>query len=415
MYLPSIDPCGTSVQGIPRHSEVQAGTRVIFIRHGQSTYNAEGRYQGNSDEAVLTDQGYIAAHETGNYLKSIAIDALYTSPLQRAQQTANAILQEIGQDRPQLSPQIHADLQETILPAWEGLSFDYVREHFADAYRCWKERPHEFYMPLEPIASHSSSATATLAQSLHFPIQELYDRARRFWQEILPRHSGQTVLIVSHSGTIRALISTALGIESDRYHTLQQSNCGISVLHFPDSTCSSAKLEALNLTAHLGETLPKLKEGKQGLRLLCVPSQPADSSQSATLAELLRHTEIQFSLSEDTRDAQQAIDHLLQHHPRIVQLHVSRMDFYLSWQQAIAAQPNLSSQLVTGLVVARPSIVQPLLGQAIGLSVDQCWRLPLCSALSVLHYPFHHSPVLQALNYSAAPIHQCTEPVCESA
>jgi probable phosphoglycerate mutase len=406
MYLPSID--SSAMQIMPSCAPSQAEATVILIRHGQSTYNAEGRYQGNSDEAVLTKTGYTTAYQTGLYLRSVAPNALYTSPLQRAQQTTNAILQGMGHDKPiALFAQIHPDLQEAILPAWEGLTFEFVQEQFAEAYRCWKERPHEFLMDLNAIADRSSSTT--LAQSLHSPVQELYDRAQRFWQEVLPRHAGQTVLVVSHSGTIRALISTALGMSGDRYHTLQQSNCGISILQFSDSTLSSAQLVALNLTAHLDETLPKLKEGKEGLRLLCVPSESADHSHTAALAELLHHTEIQFSLSEDTPEAQQTSEHLLHHHPHTVQLHVSQTDWCQSWQDAIAAQSNLASPLMTGLVVAHPLILQSMLGRAIGLPPNQHWRLPLQRSLSVLHYPSHYSPVLQVLNYRDEPIRKFLE------
>lgn len=57
------------------------GTRVILLRHGQSTYNALGLYQGSSDESVLTEVGRSDARKTGNFLKGLAFDAIYSSSL----------------------------------------------------------------------------------------------------------------------------------------------------------------------------------------------------------------------------------------------------------------------------------------------------------------------------------------------
>jgi probable phosphoglycerate mutase len=68
------------------------GTRVILVRHGESTYNALGLYQGSSDESVLTEAGCHTARQTGAFLRGLAIDAIYTSSLQRAQETAREML-----------------------------------------------------------------------------------------------------------------------------------------------------------------------------------------------------------------------------------------------------------------------------------------------------------------------------------
>ncbi|MHC5831076.1 MAG: histidine phosphatase family protein, partial [Nostoc sp.] len=68
----------------------------------------------------------------------------------------------------------------------------------------------------------------------------------------------------------RALISTALSIPPSRYHSIQQSNCGITVLNFAGGLGESVQLESLNQTQHTGEILPSLRPDHQGIRLLLV-------------------------------------------------------------------------------------------------------------------------------------------------
>ncbi|MBE9019046.1 histidine phosphatase family protein, partial [Chroococcidiopsidales cyanobacterium LEGE 13417] len=125
-----------------KHEEDRA-TRVILVRHGQSTYNALGLYQGSSDESVLTEVGRSDARLTGDFLKGVVFDAIYSSSLKRAQETAQEILRVIS---PHIQLRVTDKLRETDLPAWQGLAFQYVRENFAQEYRLWKQHPHEFWM-----------------------------------------------------------------------------------------------------------------------------------------------------------------------------------------------------------------------------------------------------------------------------
>jgi phosphoserine phosphatase len=227
-------------------------TRVILIRHGRSNYNELGLFQGSCDDSFLTAKGIEMAEKTGAYLAQFAIDAIYTSPLQRAKQTADSL---IG-NHPKLSqPIISENLQEVHLPTWQGLRYKFVREHHADEYAIWKETPQDFAMP-DPSGN------------AFYPVRELFERSLNFWKTTISNHRDQTIAVVSHGGTIQALIATALGLQPNIFHRMQQSNCGMSILNFPAGLNGPAQLESLNLTQHLGEALPKLKEGKQGTREL---------------------------------------------------------------------------------------------------------------------------------------------------
>ncbi|MBD2250100.1 histidine phosphatase family protein [Nostoc parmelioides] len=226
--------------------EESSGTRVILLRHGESTFNALGLYQGSSDESVLTEVGRRDARITGEFLKGICFDAVYVSSLKRAQETAKEILEVIN--FPKNAVFIDEKLRENDMPAWEGLAFQYVREIFPEAYQLWKQRPHEFWMQVDN-------------ETRFYPALNLYQRVQQFWQEVLPNNVGKTVLVVAHGGTNRALIGTALGISPEFYHSLQQSNCGISILNFPDGSLASGQLEVMNLNYHL-DFLRKEEKGR---------------------------------------------------------------------------------------------------------------------------------------------------------
>lgn len=232
-------------------------TRVILVRHGQSTYNVEQRIQGRLDKSVLTEAGRSTARQVAVALQGIAFDAVYSSPLQRAKETAEIIVSELANtDHPAPASQPIDLLREIDLPLWEGLRRTEVQEKYPEDYRRWKESPHQLCM-MTP-------------EGEHFPVLALHQQAKLFWQEILTQHPNQTILVVAHNGINRCLLSTALGISPDRYHCIQQSNCGISVLNFAGTLADPVQLESMNLTAHVGHKLPKPRPGHHGPRLLLV-------------------------------------------------------------------------------------------------------------------------------------------------
>jgi phosphoserine phosphatase len=369
-------------------------TRVILVRHGQSTYNNLGLYQGNCDDSVLTEKGHSNALHTGLALQGIEFDAVYCSPLQRARETAKNILSSIDCDR-SLPLQIHPHLQEIYLPNWQGLAYKYVREFYAEDYQVWQNSPHEFNFDLEREQGN------ILVKTQFYPLVDLYDKAKQFWTEILPHHRGKTILIVSHGGTIRALLSTALGIDSKYYHYFQQSNCGINILDFSEPSPDSAKLEALNLTQHLGEVLPKLKAGKEGLRLLLLPiDKSRSSSTDPQLERIIQSTSIDFCLHGIDSHSQIAIENILDRKSaNIFKLQTSQKDLLPIWQQTILNNKNRNAGLVTGLVLVDRAILEENLKRIFNLC-DRNLNLQLQSnTLSVIFYSnICNHPIFQAIN-----------------
>ncbi len=425
-------------------------TRVIIVRHGQSTYNAKKIIQGRCDESVLTAQGIADAQQVGETLKQIPIDAIYCSPLQRAKLTAEIIHGTLT-NPPTLQPT--DQLMEVDLPLWEKLTKQEVAEKFAADYRQWKEKPHQFKMTL-----------ATGEE--HYPVLALYEQAARFWQETILKHQGQTILIVAHNGINRCLIMSAIGISSGRYHSIQQSNCCISILNFTGGFQEPVQLESLNQTSHLGLALPTTRNPHQGPRLLLVrhgetnwnkesrfqgirdiPLNDNGREQGRKAAEFLQGIPLDFAVSSSMLRPKETAEIILQQHPNVELTTTSELmeichglwegkleaeieaDFpgllqqwkeapetvqmpegenlQQVWDRAIAAWQkivqdyNNGDRPLTGLVVAHDAINKVIICYLLGLKPDNFWNIKQGNgAVSVIDYPQGAAgkPVLQAIN-----------------
>jgi phosphoserine phosphatase len=382
-------------------------TRVILVRHGQSTYNAEKRYQGSSDASCLTELGQQQAEKVAQLVQALCaetpIAAVYVSPLKRTQQTAQSILNQLPQSIPIV---LHEDLREIDLPDWEGLTFAQVQTEFAADYQTWINTPKIFQTT--PSQSHGP---IELAPKPNYPVQDLYKRAQRFWRTVLPQHQGQTILIVSHGGTIRALTSNALGIPIEQFHYLQQSNAGVTTIEF--DPFGKATLRGMNQTHHLGEVLPKPKHGKQGLRLILVPGDQLNNTADQAIAHLFQSTSISFSLSSSVAASRHARQ-ILQHHPQTMHFETGQENFLLQWQQLILDQRDRlyshdPKTPTNALIVAPSKSLQTLLSKLLQLPEPDTITIQK-NTFSSIFYPakFQH-PVLQGLNIpviSASPIAQ---------
>src|SRR5260370_19483214 len=217
-------------------------TRVWLLRHGTSSFNVQRRCQGCCDDSELTPQGREAARISGERLATAGIEAGISSPLRRATDTVEEVLKGIrAQDR-KITLETDARLREIELHQWEGLPLEEIPRRFPEQFLAWRSRPGDLRM---------QSASG----EVQYPVGNLYYRARLFWNDLLATCAGNSVLLVTHSGTARALIASALGLGTEHFHGIQQSNCGVSRLSFsPDSTQPS--LELLNYPPPFRTPLP---------------------------------------------------------------------------------------------------------------------------------------------------------------
>jgi probable phosphoglycerate mutase len=390
-------------------------TRVILVRHGESTYNAQKRFQGCCDDSILNEKGRLQAYGTGIALSKLDIDTVYCSPLRRTQETAKEIiaaLATVGERN--LTINLHNCLKEIDLPDWEGLSFQYVRKNLSQKYRIWEENPAEFttifrkkIRVVEGIAKDESWLEFTTKEiesidRIEYPVVNLHQQAEQFWQQELPAQVGKTILVVSHGGTIRALINTALGIECDRYHYLQQSNCGISILEFDNlHPVRSAQLRQMNSTVHLGEILPKLKSGKLGMRLLLVSSDNIEYPTRKKIKKSLEKIKIDLCLNNDYPQAQKMAEFLIKDCDNSpIHLQTSENNVIQTWHRSWQSQSRNFEFLITALAICDRHTIQNFLGEVFGIK-DRAFSWYLESGkIAILHYPLEReSPVLQAFNW----------------
>lgn len=434
-------------------------TRIILVRHGKSTYNQERRIQGRLDKSILTETGRSGALQVGDTLSSIAFDAAYTSPLQRAKETAEIILSRLT-NPPQLQPT--DQLMEIDLPLWEGMLRQDAIDKFPEAYQQWQKQPDKFSMKL-PSAD---------GEIEHFPVLAIFASARQFWKEILSRHRDETILVVGHNGINRALIATISEISPDYYQSIQQSNCGISVINFGTSPVATdeqadpkkklaVQLESLNLTAHTGEIFPKPRDGHRGPRLLLVrhgetdwnkagkfqgqidvPLNDNGREQSRRAAEFLKDVKLDFAISSSMLRPKETAEIILKHHgglqlelrdelreishglwegkfeseieesypglleewktsPETVQMPEGE-NLQHVWTRAIASWREIVQSVSgTGIVVAHDAINKAILCHLFGLGPEHFWKFKQGNgAVSVIDYPHGPDglPVLQAMN-----------------
>ncbi|WP_134324619.1 histidine phosphatase family protein [Cumulibacter soli] len=179
--------------------------RLLLWRHGRTTWNSLGRFQGQLDTA-LDEVGLAQAREAAPYLAAEEPSAIYASDLSRAATTAGTLAELAGLP-------VHTDprLRETSLGGWEGLDRAGVAERFPDEFAAWTSGGRS-----NPGNGESAAQVA--------------QRGRELVDELLERHSG-TVVLTAHGGSLKALAATLIGIPESTWSLLAPlRNCHWSEL-----------------------------------------------------------------------------------------------------------------------------------------------------------------------------------------
>lgn len=200
-------------------------TRIILIRHGQTEWNRVERFRGRAD-VPLDETGLRQAEAAG---KRVAYEwqpvAVYSSPLSRAVQTAQAIA-----GRANLPVHVHTGIADIDYGQWQGLTPAEVEQRWPEVYRAWYDAPQEACIP----------GGETL--------DEIRVRAMAAVSEIAVRHAGQTVALVSHTVVNRVILLAILGLRSDRFWRLRQDTCAVNMF---EAETGGFTLVLLNDTCHL--------------------------------------------------------------------------------------------------------------------------------------------------------------------
>jgi broad specificity phosphatase PhoE/ribonuclease HI len=202
-----------------------APTRLMLLRHGQTELSVDRRYSGRGNPA-LTELGRRQADAAAAYLGARGgIDAVVTSPLQRAYDTAAAAAKALG-----LDVTIDDDLIETDFGAWEGLTFG------------------------EASASDPALHGRWLADTSVPPpggesFDQVHDRIRRARGRIISEYGGATVLVVSHVTPIKTMLRMALDAGPSILYRLHLDLASLSIAEFYPDGAASVRL--VNQTSYL--------------------------------------------------------------------------------------------------------------------------------------------------------------------
>lgn len=173
-------------------------THLIVIRHGETAWNRERRLQGQLD-IPLNEVGEAQARALADALATEPIDALYSSDLARARQTAAPVGKVLG-----LPVQTEARLRERSYGHLEGMTYAEVQERFPEDFACWQARVPDY----APLSGES--------------LRTFHERAVEAVMALVRRHPGERIAVVTHGGVLDCLYREAMAmtLEAPREHEL---------------------------------------------------------------------------------------------------------------------------------------------------------------------------------------------------
>jgi probable phosphoglycerate mutase len=200
-------------------------TRIFLVRHGATTLSAEDRFAGSTD-VPLSEEGRSQSAKLSARLVAAPITAAYCSPMSRTVETAEIVARPHG-----LTVTRVDGLREIDHGRWEGRRRADVQAEYPAEYAAWERDPFTF----APVAGEAGL--------------QVVARALPAMDEIVRRHPGESVLVVSHKATNRLMIASWLGFDLRSYRErLEQLPACLNLLEFKDTT--NVRLVLLNDVSH---------------------------------------------------------------------------------------------------------------------------------------------------------------------
>ena len=196
---------------------------LICVRHGRTAWNADLRFQGQTN-VPLDEEGRAQALRAGAQLRSVALDAAYSSDLDRSSETARIILAS----HPKVPLHLDPDLRELAFGTWEGLTWAQILETDPTIDREGRTSPRFYAAP-----GGEKFEDAVL-------------RAGRAVERIRAENHSGRILVVTHAGILHALLQVVLGeVEGERFRVRFVPG---SITRFGFDGSGSARLLALNVS-----------------------------------------------------------------------------------------------------------------------------------------------------------------------
>lgn len=201
-------------------------TTVYLVRHAQAAGNLARTFQGHSD-CALTDAGRRQLDCLARRFQGVSVNAIYSSPLRRALETAEAVNRGCG-----LTVTPEPGLIEVNGGKWEGMAWSAIQTTYPEAYRDWQEAPQRFEAPcgdrMTDVLDRITEAVLRLAQ----------------------KHQGGTIVLASHACAIRNFMCFARGIGIEHLRDAQwDENTSVSLVEFDGEMCPTVLYQ--NDVSHL--------------------------------------------------------------------------------------------------------------------------------------------------------------------
>jgi len=187
-------------------------TTILLIRHGETAWNAVRRLQGHID-IDLNQEGQRQAAATARALAGEKLDAIISSDLKRALQTAEAIAAHHH-----VPLHVDPDLRERGYGAFEGLLYTEIAERYPEDFAAWQARHVEAVMP------HGERKAESFRQ--------FYERSIAALASWAGKHPGQAIAVVAHGGVLECAYRAATGMSLDRPRDFQVKNASINRFTF---------------------------------------------------------------------------------------------------------------------------------------------------------------------------------------
>jgi probable phosphoglycerate mutase len=219
-----------------------AGARLLLVRHGETDWNRQGRFQGQID-IPLNANGLAQAHSAADFLSEVPIQKAFTSAMARPRQTAEAILTA----HPGVRLSSLEGLVEIGHGQWEGCLEEEISQQWGELLQQWKMAPHTVQMPEGEN------------------LQQVWDRSLACWRALAEGlEPVETALVVAHDAVNKTILCALLGLTPADIWMVKQGNGGVSVIDWPAPESADRSLPVvtcLNLTTHLGGVIDRTAAG----------------------------------------------------------------------------------------------------------------------------------------------------------
>ena len=203
------------------------GTLIILVRHGECEGNVKGVFRGRTD-FPLNKRGLVQAQDLAQELRSFPIKYVYTSPLSRARQTAEAIAQQCRTEI-----KVEEQFNNIELGSWEGRFKKEIAELYPREWELWVNNPEKLKVE---------------------DMETLYDvqkRAKACLDNLVSKHNGETLAVVTHRAVLKPLIAACLNIASPYFWKIHLDTASYSLLSYKKGR--GYCMMQLNQTNHLKE------------------------------------------------------------------------------------------------------------------------------------------------------------------